>query len=86
MAKPGVKEIDKYIRGELSKEILKRYRYFLILSEADLQSDMSQLLTDFLKEHESKTNLFKVLNKPYLKELTIHPDLVIFRRGRVTSS
>lgn len=82
MAKPGVKELDKYIRGELSKEISKRYRSFLILSEADLQSHMCQLLTDFLKEQESKTGLHKVLNKPYLKELNIHPDLVIFRRGR----
>lgn len=82
MTKPGVKELHTYITGDLCKEIFWRYVGFLILSEADLQSHMCQLLSDFLKEHESKAGLHKVLNKPYLKDLNIHPDLVIFRRGR----
>jgi len=43
---------------------------------------MYQLLSNYLKEHESKTGLHKVLNKPYLKEINIHPDIIVFRRNK----
>ena len=82
MAKLGIKEFHKYMKNDLSKEILKRYESFLILSEADLQSHVWQILSEFFRKIESKPGLHKILNKPYLEELDLHPDLVVFRRNK----
>jgi len=80
MAKPSIKEAHAYLTNYLKKEIFRRYRSYLILSEADLQAHVWQILSDFFSNNESEEGLHKVLNKPYIKELNIHPDLVVFKR------
>jgi hypothetical protein len=82
MAKPTIKEFHNYMNNDLPKEILKRYKSFLVLSEADLQSHVWQILYKFFRKIESKPGLHKILNKPYLQEINIHPDLVVFRRDK----
>jgi hypothetical protein len=82
MSKPSIKELHKFMTEDLRKEILQHYLDYLILSEADLQSHVWQILSGFLKEKQSKKELHKVLNKPYLKELNVYPDLVVFRHGK----
>lgn len=82
MTKPSIKEFHRYITENLRKEIFRRYRNFFILSEADLQSHTFQILSDYFRDNGSPANLYKVLNKPYLKDLGIHPDIVVFRRSR----
>ena len=76
----GINEFHKFVKGELSIKILDYYQNLKILSEADLQSIVWKLLTEFIQENDPKPEIFKVLNKPYLKGLKIHPDIVIFRK------
>ena len=67
--------------GEFGKELRKVYLAYEILSEADLQAFAWMLICDFVKEHGSAQK-FKVLNKPYFKDLRIHPDIAIFRKEK----
>lgn len=78
--KLGIREFNKYIRKELKKEILDRYLHYQILSEADLQYQVCKLISSFLNKYDKEWIKYKVVNKPYLKGLGIHPDLVVFRR------
>lgn len=82
MKKLGIKQIHNFISTELPERIFEKYRNYEILSEADLQSHVWDLLSKYFAENEEKLGLYKVLNKPYFKEVRIHPDLVIFRRGK----
>ena len=82
MPKLGINALNKFLKTDLKVEILNRYWDFHILSEADLQSIVWRLLTDFIATSDSKPERFKVLNKPYLKGLRIHPDIVIFRKKK----
>jgi hypothetical protein len=77
----GINEFHKFVNGDLSKQILDYYQNLQILSEADLQSIVWKLLTEYIQVNDPKPYEFKVLNKPYLKGLKIHPDIVIFRKG-----
>ncbi len=81
MSKPRLTELHKFMTESLRKEILRRYLDYLILSEADLQSHVWQILSDFLTEKQDQKEIHKVLNQPYLRKLTAYPDLVIFRHG-----
>jgi hypothetical protein len=82
MTKLGIKEIHNFISTDLKIEIFKRYEAFEILSEADLQSHVWQLLFEYFRQHEEKNGIFMVHNKPYHKELRNHPDLVVYRRNK----
>lgn len=79
--RPGIKEFDKFIRDDLAIKLRDSYTRFEILSEADLQALAWHLIREFLNEFSSKSK-FKVLNKPYFKDLRIHPDLAIFRKDK----
>jgi len=82
MQKLGIKQIHTFITKNLRDEIFIRYENYEILCEADLQSHVWQVLVQYFQNNEERKGLFKVLNKPYLKEIKIHPDLVIFRRDK----
>lgn len=82
MKKLGIKEIHKFISVDLKSKILEKYKNYEIVSEADLQSHVWQILTKYFADNEEKPGRYKVLNKPYLKEVRIHPDLVIFRKDK----
>jgi len=82
MAKLGINALNKFLKTDLKVHLLEMYWDFRILSEADLQSVVWKLLNEFIARTDSKPERFKVLNKPYLKGLRIHPDIVIFRRGK----
>lgn len=79
--KPGLKDLHAYITGTFARVLREKYERFEILSEADLQALSWSLLQSFFQENDPKRR-FRVLNKPYLKDLRIHPDLVIFKRRK----
>ena len=76
-----IKEIHNFISSKLKDVISERYFNHEILSEADLQSNIWQLLFDFFRVNE-KRELFTIHCNLYLKELRTHPDLVIFKNGK----
>ena len=78
----GIKEFHNFmVDGEFAKELRKAYLAYEILSEADLQAVAWMLIRDFLGNHGSPKTL-RVLNKPYFKDLRIHPDIAIFRKEK----
>ena len=76
-----IKSFDEFVKKDLRKELIHRYQSYEIFSEADLQALVGQLLKAFIEQYDTKPERFMVLHKPYLKDLRIHPDLVIFRKG-----
>jgi hypothetical protein len=80
--KPGIKELHIFIKGTFAKEIRYAYEHFEILSEADLQAHAWLIIRSFLEQYDPASRKFQVLNKPYFKDLHIHPDLAIFRRKK----
>jgi hypothetical protein len=82
MKKVNLTNFDKFIKNKLPKYLLRDYLEFKIISEADLQSLAWNYITIFIRENHEKESDFKVLNKPYLKEVKIHPDIVIFRKNK----
>ena len=82
MKRLGIKELQDFIFTSLAKEILERYKTFQILSEADLQCHVWQILNDYFMDDDRTKRMIRVLNKPYLKEIGIRPDIVIFRRKK----
>ena len=80
--KVTLKDFDKFVKNKLPKYLLHDYLNYKIISEADLQSIVWNYITTFIKENHEKANEFKVLNKPYLKELKIHPDIIVFRKNK----
>lgn len=80
--KLGIKEFSRFIQGDLRREIRAKYLDHQVFSEADLQSLAWKNISAFLHEFDPEGSLFKVLNKPYLKGLRQHPDLVVFRRRK----
>jgi hypothetical protein len=78
----GIKEFHEFIfDGEFAKEVRKAYLAYEILSEGDLQALAWMLICEFLKSLHTRAN-FKVLNKPYFKDLRIHPDIAVFRKEK----
>jgi len=82
MKKLGIKEIHNFISKNLKDKIFKNYKNYEILSEADLQSHVWQLLFKYFRKKEEKKGLFRVHNEPYHKELKNHPDLVVYRNDK----
>lgn len=67
---------------DIAKEVRDRYWNYHILSEADLQAVVWQLIHLFISKHDPQFETFKILNKPYLKGLRIHPDIVVFENRK----
>ncbi len=80
--KLSIKALDGFIRGDFKKHILECYENFEILSEADLQAVAWHALKEFVEKNEPNKDRLKVLNKPYIKKLRAHPDLVIFKHRK----
>lgn len=78
MAHLSIKQLHLYLTGEMVKEVRDRYWHYRILSEADLQSVVWQLLHSFIERHDPEFDRYRILNKPYLQGLRIHPDIVVF--------
>jgi len=77
----GIKEIHNFISSELKDEIFERYIHYEILSEADLQAHIWQILFEYFRS-KGKKGLFTIHNNHYHKELRNHPDLVVYRRDK----
>lgn len=75
----SINSLHRFLKSDVRKNVLKRYKAFQILSEADLQSYVWRLLATFVKKDE-RPNYFKVVNKQYMKDIGLYPDIVIFRR------
>jgi hypothetical protein len=80
--KPGVKEFHDFLTGAFAKEVRSRYEQYQILSEADVQAFAWLLIKNFFEEYDPEGLRFRVFNKPYCKDLRIHPDLAVFKRGK----
>ena len=80
--KVTLKDFDKFVKNKLPKYFLHDYLNYKIISESDLQSIVWNYISAFIKENHEKISDFKVLNKPYLKELKIHPDIIVFRKNK----
>ena len=79
--KPGIKEFHNFIENEFTMQIRDSYENFEILSEADLQALAWHLLREFFAQYPTG-KIYKVLNKPYFKNLGLHPDIAILRRRK----
>jgi hypothetical protein len=75
----SIMAFDLFLRTVLCKRLFKSYRNFEILSEADLQAHAWMHSKRFLRKLQSDPSKFDVLNKLYLRDLRIHPDLVATR-------
>jgi hypothetical protein len=62
--------------------LLESYKQYEILSETDLQAIAYQLVADYLVQQDPDRQVFQVFNRLYLKDVRIHPDIVIFRRNK----
>jgi type I site-specific restriction endonuclease len=82
MAKLGVRQFHRFMRGSFSESIRKAYESHQIFCEADLQSYAWHAITQFLRRNEEERGKFRVLNKPFLRECKTYPDLVVFRRRK----
>src|SRR5712692_2761773 len=80
MMRPGIKEFDAFIRDHFTKELRQAYEEHQVFCEADAQALAWALVRDFLQKFP-ETNL-RVLNKPYFKDVKIHPDLAVFKRDK----
>ncbi len=80
--KVTLKTLDQFVKNKLRKYLLQDYLNYKIISEADLQSIVWNYIIDYLKHNHDRESDFKVLNKPYLKTLRIHPDIVVFRKTK----
>jgi hypothetical protein len=80
--KSGIKELHNFIEVPFVKIIRDAYEHLGILSEADLQAHAWLVIRNFLRQYDAAGKKFRVLNKPYFKDLLIHPDLAIFRRKK----
>ncbi|HYN15438.1 MAG TPA: hypothetical protein VES66_06585 [Terriglobales bacterium] len=80
--KRGIRDFHAFVMGPLIKAIREKYERYEIVSEADLQAVAWHLIARYFEEGNSTGQQFKVLNKPYCKDLRIHPDLVVFKRSQ----
>jgi hypothetical protein len=78
----SVMPFDAFLRTSLLKRLLKSYRNFEILSEADLQAFVWMHATRFLRKLSNDPSKFRVCNKLYCGDLGIHPDLAVLRYGK----
>jgi hypothetical protein len=80
--KRGIKQLDRFVKQDLPKLLLEPYKRHEILSEADLQAIAYQLVADYLIQQDPNRQVFQVFNRLYLKDVRIHPDIVIFKRNK----
>lgn len=80
--KLGIKQLDRFVKQDLAKLLLESYEQHDILSEADLQAIAYRALTDYLIQRDPNRRAFRIFNLLYLKDLHIHPDIVICRRNK----
>src|SRR5574341_1265766 len=72
-------ELHKFITRDLEKKLIIDLKNFRIASEADLQSCAYLHLRRYL----NKDKKWSILNKAFIMNLSVYPDFVIKRRGRV---
>jgi hypothetical protein len=82
MSSMSIKEFHKFLMNDVAREVRDQYWKYNVLSEADLQSICWHLIRAYLDRSDPEQTHFKVLNKPYLKGLRIHPDIVVFADGK----
>lgn len=79
---PGIREFDQYLRTKLRPLLLKAYRDFEILSEADLQALAWSEMTKYLRGFPKVRHKYHVANKLYCKDVRLHPDITVLKRNR----
>ena len=73
----------RFIKKDLPKLIMKDLEQFLIFREADLQSCCYFHMRRFAAKRKWKNGeIWKVINKPWLKVLRREPDMMICYRGK----
>ncbi len=80
--KPEIGDFHGFINGRFKEQLLARYKKHKILTEADLQAYASEFLRKFFRRNDPTRKRFKVLNKPFFKEIGIHPDIAVFKREK----
>ena len=80
MKRLSIKDFHRFMRGGFAKSIKKAFVEHQIFCEADLQSFAWRKIKNFLERHEEVPGRFRLLNKPFLRDCTTYPDLVVFRR------
>ena len=80
--KPGIRDLHRFVRGNFKRQLLTRYKKLMILTEADLQAYAFELLRKFFRLRDPMKKRFRVLNKPYFREINMYPDIAVFKRGR----
>ncbi len=78
----GVKDFHAFVKGPFAKQIRQAYEELRILSEGDLQAHAWFLIQEYFQQTDPTGKRFKVLNKPYFKDIHIHPDIAVFRRKK----
>jgi hypothetical protein len=79
----SIMPFDSFLRTSLRKKLLKSYRSFEILSEADLQAYVWMHANRFLRTLPDGASKFSVSNQLYCGDLDIHPDLVVRRFSKI---
>jgi hypothetical protein len=80
--KPGVRDFHRFVKEKFKEQVLARYKKHKILTEADLQAYAFEFLCKFFRRNDPTRKRFKVLNKPFFKEIGIHPDIAVFKREK----
>lgn len=74
-------DMHNYITKKILELIFHDYNEYKIFSEADFQSVLYFHLNSFVEENDKRNNIL-ILNKPFLKNLRIHPDLLLFKNKK----
>lgn len=82
MSKPNLTEVHAFVIGKLANRIFRLFKSHHIITEGDLQSHVHHMLSSFIKKNTEEHDDYKILNKPYFKELRLFPDVVIFRNNK----
>jgi len=80
--KPGIRDFHRFAKGDFKRQLLTRYKRLEILTEADLQAYACELLRKFFRSNDPTGKRFRILNKPFFREIGIHPDVAVFKRGK----
>jgi hypothetical protein len=80
--KLGILDFDHFVKEILKEQLLKRYQNLEILTEADFQAWAFLSLFEYFQSSGPAGKRFKVLNKPYLRDLHTFPDIAVFKRER----
>ncbi len=78
----GLVDVHRFVSGKLKDRLLGKYTAHKIFTEADLQAYTWEFLRRFFRSNHPTKNSFRVLNKPFLRDAGIHPDMAIFKHGK----